>query len=95
MRVNPNQWDTLNEEQKDQLKSILRGAGILKSDEEIVPDPNEPPVDLPRGNWLCEYACDIASAVCSAACFKLTNPFAIAACLKLCREAHKYCLKKC
>jgi hypothetical protein len=101
--VNKNQWDSLSEDEQNEIVRGLRGTGAIKIGDKIVGDPNVPPFDEntplePMWNPIkdiCKAACDTTAAAAAAWCSANTAGVALAACLAAAEAARRECRKRC
>ena len=99
IKVNAEQWDQLNDEQKKQIDAIFRESNLLQSEYRIVGDADTPafdptaPVQLmseEHKSDTCTAICEIVASAARAACMKLPWPGYI-----VCLAAVEVALEEC
>ncbi|NJK53644.1 MAG: hypothetical protein HC936_14090 [Leptolyngbyaceae cyanobacterium SU_3_3] len=95
IRINANQWNSLSEDGKHQIIQIYRNTGLLKGDDNVVPDSGVPLVEnieFPIPPKVCRIACD---ATATAAACAVLAPELIAACIAGAEIARQACRDAC
>lgn len=96
-------WNSVSDDQKAEIMSILEGSGLIGPNAEITADPAKPEfapgeeAPAPEGIWtpICKAACDTAAAAATAACATLSGGVAIAACVAAAAAAREICRNEC
>jgi hypothetical protein len=97
IRINANQWNSLSEDGKHQIIQIYRNTGLLKGDDNVVPDSGVSRVDnigFPIPPSVCRIACDVTATAAAAACAVLA-PELVAACIAGAEIAREACRDAC
>lgn len=94
--INKAEWEALDDATRKKITAII--GGNFKGSR-IVPDTNGQSFAntnvIPLNNPFCEAACNIAENVAKTACFGLSNPIAIAACIALAEAGGRECRNRC
>jgi hypothetical protein len=100
-------WNSVSDDQKAEIKSILENSGLLAPTAEITADPAKPEFGAaevgltPESIWgdikkgACKVACDTAASAAAAACTGLSGGVAIAACIAAAAAAREVCRDHC
>lgn len=100
-------WNSVSDDQKAEIKSILENSGLLAPNAEITADPAMPEFGAgeagltPESIWddikkgACKAACDSAAAAAAAACTGLSSGVAVAACVAAAAAAREVCRDQC
>jgi hypothetical protein len=93
-------WSLISEEDKEQIRAILRSHNLLAPDGDIVlaPDPEEEVASAVKVNparTVCMAACDAAAAKAELACEEIDDPAACIACAIAVKAAQQACYNAC
>lgn len=102
--VNADQWNQLNDDEKDQIVKGLREVGALKIGFRVVPDANTTAFASGHGGFdqmwdpigdACRALCDTAAATGVIWCHANTAGVGLPVCLALVAETRKKCRGAC
>lgn len=102
--INRQQWESLADEEQQQVLRALREVGALNEDDEIVGSDDVPERMIPDSALIreaasvpagCEAACNAAYAAACARCNFLPHPGLRAACYSAAMVAYAACLRNC
>lgn len=100
IKVSADQWNSLSQDDKSRVETILKATTLLKENDHIVPDPQASRVETPAQagqteSVFCEIACRTAQAAAVAACATIPEPITNAACIAAAIAAGEACLDEC
>jgi hypothetical protein len=102
--VNRKQWESLSNDQQQEIVQGLKEVGALSDDDEIIGSDDVPEQIIPDSDLIreaasvsasCEAACNAAYAAAVARCNFLPHPAARAVCFSAAMAAYAICLRNC
>jgi hypothetical protein len=93
-------WNAISEEDRAQIRDILRSHNLLAPDGDIVLEPDpvlvpEPAVQENAAHTVCIAACDAAAAKAELECEAIDDPATCIACAIAVRAAQQACYRSC
>lgn len=95
IKLHAQTWNNLSQQDRTKVEEILKGTGLLKSDDVLKADPatQQGAMEASLTNPWCTAACSVAEAAAVAACAP-TGALA-PACIAAAHAAAEYCRSRC